>query len=172
MLTFSWHKSLIKAAKTANYCQANAVPDKLIFSGLFLLIQYIRIWIQQWNQEENVSNLFKNNVVIDVDLVSLSLTLNRFHILFWCFHYWLWISKYLVDQRLLFKCDCRSSYEMYVVSTLKTSKHVFVCTRHWEGSQFQGLNKTAADLGNICLWVLSWSFSQYQPSGLTIFNYP
>ena len=25
--------------------------------------------------------------------VSLLLTLNRFHTLFWCFHYWLWTSK-------------------------------------------------------------------------------
>ena len=32
--------------------------------------------------------------VIDVILVSLLLTLNKFHILFRCFHCWLWTSKF------------------------------------------------------------------------------
>ena len=37
-----------------------------------------------------VSNLTGINGVI---LVSLFLTINRFHTCFWCFHYWLWTKK-------------------------------------------------------------------------------
>ena len=34
-------------------------------------------------------------------LVSLLLILNRFHTLCWCFHYWLWTSKYPISGYLL-----------------------------------------------------------------------
>ena len=36
----------------------------------------------------------------DVVLMSILLTLNRFHTLFWCFHCWLWISKYGLDRNI------------------------------------------------------------------------
>ena len=44
-------------------------------------------------------NVQKN--VNDVFLVSLMLTLNRFHILIWFFHCWLWASKYLLGYTFL-----------------------------------------------------------------------
>ena len=42
---------------------------------------------QQWKHQNNVWNVFKVTTII-----SLMLTLNRFHTLFWCFHCWIWSS--------------------------------------------------------------------------------
>ena len=42
---------------------------------------------QQWKHQNNVWNVFKVTTAI-----SLMLTLNRFHTLFWCFHCWIWSS--------------------------------------------------------------------------------
>ena len=58
---------------------------------VFLTLVLIQHWLfqsQQWKHQGNVWNLFK------VNLVSLLLTLNRFHILFWCFHCSLRSSKW------------------------------------------------------------------------------
>ena len=44
---------------------------------------------QQWKHQNNVWNVFKVTTA-----VSLMLTLNRFHTLFWCFHCWIWSSKF------------------------------------------------------------------------------
>ena len=55
---------------------------------------------QRWKYGNIVWYLFKVDV-IDVFLVSLLLTLDRFHTLFWCFHYWLWISKYRFSEHCL-----------------------------------------------------------------------
>ena len=41
------------------------------------------------------------NDVIEVLLVLLLLTLNGFHILFWCFHYLLWTNKCRMERRYL-----------------------------------------------------------------------
>ena len=53
---------------------------------------------QQWKHQKNMWNLFKVNKkdsknVNDIVIGSLLLTLNRFRILFWCFHCRLWLSK-------------------------------------------------------------------------------
>ena len=45
-------------------------------------VKYVQSW-QQKHQKE----------VTDVVLVSLFLTLNRFHTLLWCYHCWLWTNK-------------------------------------------------------------------------------
>ena len=42
----------------------------------------------------------KWNDIIDVVPVSLLFTLIKFHILFWCYHCWLWTSKYHVTFTL------------------------------------------------------------------------
>ena len=39
------------------------------------------------------SQRYRHQNVIDVVLVSLLLTLNKFHRFFWCFHCWIWTSK-------------------------------------------------------------------------------
>ena len=54
---------------------------------------------QQWKHQNNVWNLLKI-CVNDVVLVSLLSALSRFHTLFWCFHCWLWTSKYRLGQFL------------------------------------------------------------------------
>ena len=71
--------------------------NRLFSSGMTLPSRHLLVQSQQWKHQNNVWNLFnvnnkenKNGVV----LVSLSLTLNRFSTLFWCFHCWLWASKY------------------------------------------------------------------------------
>ena len=50
------------------------------------------VQIQQYKHQYNVWNLFKVIDVIDLVLVSLLLTLNRFETMFWCFHCWLWTT--------------------------------------------------------------------------------
>ena len=51
---------------------------------------------QRWKCTNFRWNLFQvnNKNVNDVELVSLLLTLSRFHILLWCFHCWFWTGKY------------------------------------------------------------------------------
>ena len=44
----------------------------------------------------------------DVILVSLLLTMNRFHTLPWCFHCWLWASKFQLGMfQLMFLCKTK-----------------------------------------------------------------
>ena len=64
---------------------------------VFLTLVLIQHWLfqsQQWKHQGDVWNLFK------VNLVSLLLTLNRFHTLFWCFHCWLRSSKWQRWRRI------------------------------------------------------------------------
>ena len=62
----------------------------------FLTFLHILVKSQQWNDQNNEWEFqskhqrHQNDVVV---LVSLLLTLNRFRILFWCFHCWHWTSK-------------------------------------------------------------------------------
>ena len=49
--------------------------------------------IQSWQKRHQ-------NHAIDVRLLSLLLTLNRFQTFFWCFHCWLWTSKWKKTERL------------------------------------------------------------------------
>ena len=66
-------------------------------------------WLLSWQRKHSgkVWNLFKVNKkkhlrdVIDVVLLSMLLTMKRFHILFWCFRYWLWTSKYRWGDNLI-----------------------------------------------------------------------
>ena len=48
---------------------------------------------QKWKHQSNMWNLLLVADVIDLILVSLLLTCNRFYTLFCCFHCWLWTSK-------------------------------------------------------------------------------
>ena len=50
----------------------------------------ILVQSQQWKHQSNVWNLFKVN---NKD-TRTSMTLNRFHSLFWCFYYWLPAGKW------------------------------------------------------------------------------
>ena len=58
--------------------------------------RYLLVKSQEWKHQDNVWNLFKisNKDFRDVVLVSLLLTLNGFHTLFWYFHCRLRTSKY------------------------------------------------------------------------------
>ena len=61
---------------------------------------------KQWKHQNNVWNLFKINKkgtrsnTIEVVQVSLLLTLNRYHKLFWCFHCWCWTSKRRMGSKI------------------------------------------------------------------------
>ena len=46
-----------------------------------------------------------NNIV----LVSLLLTLNKIHLLFWCFHCWHWGGKYWLENILAQKASCSAT---------------------------------------------------------------
>ena len=61
------------------------MQSKQVLAGVHLFVQ-----VNHWNIK-NVDN------VIDVVLVSLWLTLNRFHTLFRCFHCWLWIINFFLN---------------------------------------------------------------------------
>ena len=58
-----------------------------IFNPGAIVSQHLYVQSQQSKQEKMVRNLV--NVTYKVVLVSLLLTLNRYHTLFWCFHCWL-----------------------------------------------------------------------------------
>ena len=47
--------------------------------------QALLVQNQQWKHENNLWNLWCHSDITDVDLISLLLTLNRFHTLFMCF---------------------------------------------------------------------------------------
>ena len=55
------------------------------FSQHFAIPQKLFVKSKQWKHKNEVN---------DVVLVSLLITLNRFCTLFWCFHYFLWTTKY------------------------------------------------------------------------------
>ena len=66
-----------------------------ILSQLIWPTQYLHVQSQQWKHQNNVWNLsIINNKDKFVVLVSLLLTMIKFHRLFCCFHFWLWTSKY------------------------------------------------------------------------------
>ena len=76
----------------------------------------------RWRERKNSANiyLFKfnnkdhQNHVNDVVLVSLLLTLNRFHTLFWCSYCWLWTSKWQLESLILLTCE----YELLCLDSL------------------------------------------------------
>ena len=51
--------------------------------------------------------------VAEVLLVSLLLTLNKFHTLFWCFLFWLWTSKCRLGGCTKFRLEVSSSDEIF-----------------------------------------------------------
>ena len=63
---------------------------------------YFLVQSQQWKHHNNVWNLLKvyNKDTRGVVLESLLLTLNRFHILLWWCHCWLWTSKHRLGDLL------------------------------------------------------------------------
>ena len=86
----SFHLLVFTTVNKQNLCSDSTVKPK---PSRHFLVQS-----QQSKHQSNVWNLFKVNnedtrTTSDANLVSLSLTLNRFHTLFWCFHYWLWTVK-------------------------------------------------------------------------------
>ena len=74
------------------------------FCHLFWLpIRYLFVQSQQWKHPNNVLNLFKVNSK-DIRTTSFTLlwTLNRFHTLLWCFHFWKWTSKLRLAKLLIY----------------------------------------------------------------------
>ena len=77
-----------------------------VFKGLIIRMaifktlsnRHLLVQGQQWKQQYNVS-IWNNK---DVRATSLTLlpTLNRFHTLLWCSHYWLWASKYRLGRKM------------------------------------------------------------------------
>ena len=55
------------------------------------LTHHLLVQIQKQKHQYNVWNLFKVNNIVLASL--LMFNLNRFHILFWCFHYSLWTKN-------------------------------------------------------------------------------
>ena len=64
--------------------------------------RHLLVQKQQWKHQNNVWNLFKvnNKDTRRLVLVSLLLSLNRIHTLFWCYHCWLWISNCRLGCRM------------------------------------------------------------------------
>ena len=60
----------------------------------------------------------KNLITSDVVLVSLVLTLNRFHTLFWCFHCWLRTSKHKLASHVFYTYFPYVVYQMIATSSI------------------------------------------------------
>ena len=55
---------------------------------------YLLVQSQQWKHQNNMWNLFKvNNKDTRTTSLTLLFTLNRFHILHWCFYCWIWTGS-------------------------------------------------------------------------------
>ena len=73
--------------------------------------QYQFVQSEQWKHYNNVWNLFKAN------RENISLTLNRFHTLFWCFHCWLRKSKCRLGLQCLKNCY-GSTIKVFIIYTV------------------------------------------------------
>ena len=78
-----------------NRSNISVVVRKYLDIRLNLVKDIFSIWLTWifWFQNRFQNKWSDSETSNDFILVSLLLTLNRFHTLFWCFHYWFWTSK-------------------------------------------------------------------------------
>ena len=144
--------------------QAITKLSECLYGGLDLPRKHLFVQIQQWKRQTNVWNFFKFknkdtrtislNYTIEVVLGSLFLTLNRFHTLFRCFHFYLQTNKYLLNLLKLTLYDGNSHH-------IETSP--LICrTNQWTGFYMMGtfvmkelklkFNEAASKLHSNCFW--------------------
>ena len=73
---------LCSVCRLANY---SCMHKEFVVQTL-LLSRHLLVRCQQWKHQNILSNLFNVNRVIGIVMVSLLLTLNKFHSFLWCFH--------------------------------------------------------------------------------------
>ena len=118
--TLQWYKKIQRSHRgiitVVNTLRSNANKsltwDFLFFWGWWrmsppLACIYLLVQSQQCKHQNNLWNLFNlakrhHNGIIVIVLVSLLLTLDRFQILFWCFHCCFWANKYRLVRSLSF----------------------------------------------------------------------
>ena len=92
---FSWILRIIKSTLFIEHPWTTAydiIFFQFFWSGNFEKVArkspswYLLVQSQPWNHQNNIYLSKYLYIFIDVVLVSLSLTLTRFHKLFWCFH--------------------------------------------------------------------------------------
>ena len=109
----------------------------LFYESLTLPSQYLLTQSEQWKYHNNGWNMFQfnnkhtTNDANYVVLMSLLLTLNKFHTLFCCFHCWIWTSTCQLGTKLLNAKIDYSPANIYLlkVNHRNTIKRCEICSK-------------------------------------------
>ena len=109
---------------------------------------HILVQSQDWKQQKNVWILFKvnNKGTRKRHLMSLFLSLNRFHKFFWCLHCWLWTIKLIISlQYHTLKIEAWFCTPKPCPSYLEET-HTYSFYLHKLDLEFQCVNKIFGDV--------------------------